>query len=242
MTGIATYTRPAPGSGRRRILGAYRRLLVGGMVAACTLAIVGGTGFGASSDSETVSLWVDGTISITEPTGLDNSPSPSSGVIYLAGTPGTLKLGALKGQQQATGSLTYRITTNHPIGYVVILSNGRSGGSVLQSATGASFPDMGDTPGTINSTVSSFGVSIGDAATHAQGSVGLVSGSPWGTTGGTQGTLFRGVPSAGMVIATRSSGIDSDPFTINVAANLSTAQPLTAGSYTGTMNITASTL
>lgn len=207
------------------------------------LLCLSGVGLAATSSSVIVTTDVEPTISITDPFAINPSPAPQNGTTYVQGNPGKIDLGEMVGTEQATGSATWRITTNAPNGYSLNLASTRATGTVLQTTTGTSFPDMSETPGPYDPNTSRFGVSVGDSISHAEAAVSF-GGSQWGSVGGagTQGTLYRGVPFAGMPIARRSAPITNDPITINFAATLAATQPLAAGTYTGAVRLTASTL
>jgi hypothetical protein len=207
------------------------------------LLCLSGLGVAATSSSVIVATDVEPTISITDPAGINPAPAPQNGTAYVAGSPGKIDLGELVGTEQATGSATWRITTNAPNGYSLSVASTRATGTVLQTTTGSSFPDMSETPGPIDPNASRFGIAIGDPIGHSEGAVSF-GGSQWGSLGGggSQGTLYRNVPFAGIPIARRNAPITNDPVTINFAATLAASQPLTAGSYTGAVRLTASTL
>lgn len=212
-------------------------LVLGVLVLACA-----GTGVGATTDDVVVGTSVEPVISITEPTGLDPAPAPQNGTAWVAGLPPKIDLGELQGTEVATGSATWKVDTNAPNGYSLTMTSTRADAPLLRGTAG-NFPDMPDTPSALNPNISAFGVAIGDSVGHAQAAVAFA-GSPWGTTGpgGTQGQLYRSVPSAGMQIAGRTAPAAADPVTVNFAATLSANQAIPAGAYSGTIRITASTL
>ncbi len=212
-------------------------LLVIGTLCLATAALAG-TGFGATTASVQPQTQVDPTISITEPTALD---SGSTGTSWTSGSPSTVDLGHLQGQGTATATATWKVTTNNPTGYLAQLQNTGTG-AVLTGAGSATFPDMGASPAALNAGVSAFGVAVGSPTTHAQVAPGNLPGQPWGTTGGTQGTLFAGVPPTGVAVGSSATAITGDPITVTLGANLSATQPLAATSYSGTLRLTATTL
>lgn len=197
------------------------------------------TGFGASSSATTVITSVDGSITMFEPPGPDNEPAPSRGVTWTTGNPAVLNLGVLRGQDRKTAALTWRITTNHPAGYEVQLSNATSA-PVLKSEDGDEYPDLPMTPAELQETRTGFGIAMGNALLHTQPSVAAVPGGYWGTLGdgGTQGTLYQGIPTDGVVIATQPGPVQEDPYTVNFAANLSISEPVAVDSDTGAESYT----
>jgi hypothetical protein len=207
-------------------------------LAVAVVSALAGTGFGATTASVNPSAVVDSTISITEPTGLD--AGSSSGTSWVPGSPSTIVLGTLRGQQAATAVATWKVTTNDPDGYVAQLQN-TGAGHVLTSGSD-SFADMPGSPAPLSAGASAFGVAVGSPSTHAQTAVGNLPGTPWGTTGGTQGTLYGGVPVGGVTIGTESGPVTADPITLSLTANLSATQPLPAGAYSGTVRMIATTL
>lgn len=200
--------------------------------------MAGGTGFGATSDDSVIAATVDSTLTLTEPVGLEAAPAPTTGVTWTSGSPNLLHFGDVAGQDVASASATWKVSTNSGLGYELTLANPNSA-PVLQGP--GRFPDMAATPTTIDPTKTAFGVAIGNSTSHNQSSVDNISGQPWGTTGvgGTQGTLYRGVPVGGMVIGTRSSAVTDDEVTVNFVANLSSSEPVPYGAYAGFVRFTA---
>lgn len=231
-------TAPARSSHARPRWRASRSPLLIATFALLGAALLATTGWGATSATVTPTTQVDPTISITEPTALD---AGTTGTSWVSGSPSTIVLGSLRGQQQASATATWKVTTNNPTGYLAQLQNTGSG-AVLHGPGSESFPDMGTTPAAIAAATSAFGVAVGSPTSHAQVAPGNLAGTPWGTTGGTQGTLFAGVPSTGVSVGSAAAAITDDPITLTMAANLSSTQPLPAVAYSGTLRMTATTL
>lgn len=212
------------------------------LLAMTCLALVSGTGIGASSSTVVPYINVDQSISITDPTATNVAPAVTNGATWTPGAPDVLNLGELSGSEVASASLTWKVSTNSLGGYTVLLSN-PGAAPVMQPGGASGIDDMGSTPAAIVTTTSAFGVAVGDAVGHAEGSTNYAA-NPWGTTGGggTQGTLYRGVPVAGMQVAQRGAPVSSDPVTLNFAA-VSAASDLPAmGVYSGTVRLTATAL
>lgn len=217
--------------------------LTGALCALVALVALGGTGFGASSasSSKTVTATVLATISLSDPTAINSSPAPTAGTTWTDGGTNQLGLGELQPTDTAQASLTWKVTTSSSTGYQVTLAN--AGTAPLMKSGANSLADMPTSPAALDATKSHFGVAAGDPVNHGEGAVAFA-GTPWGTTGGSgsQGTLFRSIPTAGMVVASRTSGQTNDPFTLTFTATSVASQPVSTGSYTGTARITASVI
>lgn len=244
---VAVRVARPPVTNRRRLQRWLIRLLAGGSALLCCM---GATGFGAGSESATIGTTVNETISLTEPSAIDTTPDPTNNSTWTPGSPSTLRLGTdegdgdLVGQSQASASLTFTVTTNANGGYELQVANARGSGAVLQTADNVAFPDISDTPAALDTDVTAFGMAVGDSINHDQVSVDNIASSPWGTTGGsgTQGTLYRGIPTAGVIIATQATAVENDPVTLNFVANLSSSQPQPPGAYTGSLTMTVTAL
>ncbi len=213
-------------------------------IAACLAALMAPAGgFGGATDSQIVGTTVEPVVTITPPTSINSSPAPANSPTWQSGSPGRLSLGELRGTEYARASLTWKIMTNSPAGYTLQLANTRTSGSVLQTSQGDEYPDMGSQPKALNLDASAFGIAVGNGSSHNEAAA-AYSGSPWGTTGsgGTQGTLFRGVPSAGTTIAGRVGPVTDDPVTVTFASTLAALDPITRGSFNGSVRMTATTL
>jgi len=207
------------------------------------LAATAGTGIGATSLSttKTVTATVLASIALADPTALDTSPAPTAGTAWTDAATNLLVLGELQPTDVASASATWRVTTSNPTGYQVTLSN--TGAAPLMRSSAGTMADMPDSPAALDTSKSHVGVAAGDAVGHAQGAVSFT-GTPWGSAGagGTQGTLYRGVPAAGMIVASRTSGELNDPVTLNFAATTAASQPVPPGAYAGTVRVTAATI
>lgn len=213
------------------------------------------TGFGASSATVTPSASVVGTLTLSDPTTLNAAPPVCTDAIapldtddctdvrYTASPAKALSLGSLSGADVQAASLTWTVTTTNPSGYQVVMSNG--GGAPLMSGPAGTIPDMQSSPMVPASAVddaTQFGVAIGNPTSDNETSV-TYAGSPWVTSSGQQGELFRGIPTAaagGVQVAGRLGPQVDDPFTATfAAASIPSAQPA-AGAYSGTISVTAS--
>lgn len=230
-----------------------RTILVLACLVACAVA-ASGTGFGAASTgTSSASANLVGTLSMSDPTGVaTSSPVCSRAVatedtdgcadVTYAGSPQrVLGLGALTGNDVQAGSLTWRVTTTNPTGYVVHMSN--PGAAPLLRSSAGSIADMPGSPipATAVDDATHFGVAMGDAAADGEGAVAF-GGSPWITAAGQQGELFRSVPTGGMVVAQRTAPQSNDPVTATFAAASLATTPPTPGAYSGTIQLVASAL
>jgi hypothetical protein len=219
------------------------------------LALFASTGFGANSAVILPGASIDSSLTLTDPSAQGATPpvctdavSPldtddCSDVSYSAATPRTLRLGSLSGTDVQAASLRWLVTTTHPSGYTVRMTNPTTG-PLLRSTT-SSIPDMQSSP-TVPATAvddaTHFGVALGDPGTDNEAAVDFTS-SPWVTASGQQGELFRGIPSGSdIVVAERITPQVNDPFTATFAlASVAGQQPV-AGSYAGTVRLTASVI
>lgn len=230
-----------------------RKVAVPVVVGILTMALASGTGFGASAATDQVTANVLSTISLTSPTALDSVPPVCGTAVsalnadgcpatYAAGATDTLQLGELAVTDVEARRLTWKVTTTSTTGYSVQLRN-TSPGDVLQSASDT-IPDMPAspmTPAAAVDTATQFGVAAGDPESDNQASVSF-GGSPWESTSGQQGELFRGIPSTGIVVAQRTTPQVNDPFSLTfAAASVFSDQPKN-GEYTGLLRLTASTI
>jgi hypothetical protein len=226
---------------RRRKIPRGPLLLAGGLISA-TLILAGlaDTGIGATSlsDQKTVTATVASMITLTDPVALDSGSAAD--VTWSAGSPDVLNLGEVGAGETTTASFTYRVTTTSPTGYTLQVSNVGSA-PLMQGSGGISIPDMGAAPAALVTTTSAFGLAAGDKTGHNQASVNYA-GTPWGTTGGggTQGTLYRGIPVAGATVAQQAAPSANDPTTLNLAAINANNSLLAPGAYTGLMRVTPS--
>lgn len=219
------------------------------------LAIVAasGTGFGANTSTQTVSAQLQSTISMSNPDSVSTAiplctktlaPADTDAcndVTFTTAPAQALSLGSLSGADVQAGALTWRVTTTNPAGYVVRMSNAGSA-PVMRSSAGT-IADMPDTPISASAVAGSthFGVAMGNPSTNNETSVSFA-GSPWVTSSGQQGSLFRSVPVSGMVVAQKTAPATNEPFTATfAAASIVKAIPPT-GAYSGNVSVVASTL
>lgn len=221
-------------------------------VLAVLAAAVSGTGFGATSGNHDASANLVGSLSMADPAAVSTTTPVCSQTVATADTDGctdvafanatrVLTLGALSGNDVQAGSLTWKVTTTNPTGYVVHMSNAAA--APVMRSSGSTIADMPDTaiPASAVDDATQFGVAMGDPATDGEGAVSFP-GSPWVTASGQQGELFRGIPSGGMIVAQRTSAQANDPLTATFAAASVTSAPPAAGSYSGTVSLVASAL
>jgi hypothetical protein len=234
-------------------LSRHAGLLLGAALGAViVLGLLASTGFGVTTTSPIVTADVPLTLSLADPTAIDAAPAPVNGPIFTGGSPDTLNLGDLTGSEDATASLTWLTSTNNPNGYSLTIEN--TGAAPLLQPSVGGFADMdttlrplsdyADCTGPIAAaSVSSFGVSAGDAVGHSQASVNYA-GTPWGTTGGggTQGTLYRNIPVGGALVGQVNTPAKDSPTTLNFAALIRACDPVSQGAYAGTARVTALTL
>jgi hypothetical protein len=226
--------------------------LVGLLVVAALWASA--TGFGATASTQLPNANVLGTLSMSDPTSKAADPAlctdavapldtDNCGDVAFSGSGASkvLKLGSLSGTDVQAGSLTWKVTTTNPTGYVVRLSN--AGTAPLLRSASSTIPDMATSPLVALAAVDDathFGVAMGDGATDAEGAVNYA-GSPW-VTGGQQAELYSGIPAAGMDVCRRMTAQNDDPCTATFAAASISSQPPTPGSYAGTVRMVASAL
>ena len=230
-----------------------RRIL---LIPACLVVAAiaaSGTGFGASSGTSGASANLVGTLSMTDPTAVattnpvctravaTNDTDGCGDVTYVGSPQRVLGLGALTGSDVQAGSLTWRVTTTNPAGYVVHRSN--PGAAPLLRSSGGNIADMpgAPIPATAVDDATHFGVAMGDAGSDGEGAVSF-GGSPWITSAGQQGELFRSVPTGGMIVAQRTSPQSSDPVMATFAAASIAGSPPAPGAYSGTVQVIASAL
>jgi hypothetical protein len=222
------------------------RALAGTLLAAAiVLTAAAGSGFGATSANSTVQVvtTVNDALSLTDPATLDASPAPSDGATWSAGSPNHIWLGSLQGSQVGSASATWKVSTTGANGYSVEMSSLASNAPMMRSGAD-SFPDMcaigSGCPAPLSTGHSHFGVAVGSPTGHNQGAVTAM----WGTSGagGTQGTLYAGVPVGGVAIAQRSHAVTNDPFTIDFAAVSASSDTPPPGSYAGTIRLVVTSL
>ena len=221
-----------------------RRRLTFALVAVLALLATIGSGFGATSASNTVIVTTNiaDTISLIQPASLDASPAPTAGATWTAGSPSSINLGQLQGSVVRSASATWKVSTNSVNGYSLTLTNPASA-PVMKSGTNT-YPDMctvgGGCPAALSTATSAFGVAVGDSTGHSQLAVPAL----WGTTGGggTQGTQFAGIPVGGMTIGLRGAAISNDPVTLNFAAVSNSLNLRPPGIYAGSILLTAISL
>ncbi|MCW2961317.1 MAG: hypothetical protein JWM90_1704 [Thermoleophilia bacterium] len=210
------------------------------------------TGFGATSATPLPSANITSTLTLTDPAAEGAEPpictntfapldtDDCADVTFSAANPKTLRLGSLAGTDVQAGSLRWLVTTTHPTGYTVRMSN--PGPAPLLRSSAASIADMQSSPSVPAGAVDDsthFGVALGDPGADNEAAVDFI-GSPWVTAGGQQGELFLGIPQGGIVVAARGTAQSNDPFTATFAvASVAGQQPAT-GSYSGTVRIAAS--
>ncbi|MCW2949392.1 MAG: hypothetical protein JWN41_405 [Thermoleophilia bacterium] len=226
-------------------------MIIAGLVA---VAAVGGTGFGASKVTLVPTAAIIGTLSMTSPTALSSSLSPvctkavatldtdaCSDVSFAAGPPLSLSLGTLSGADVQAGTLTWKVSTTNPAGYVVHVLN--PGPAPFIHGAGGGIPDMSAAPIPASAVdkATHAGIAVGDPTTDGEASVSFA-GSPWVTASGQQGELFRGVPTAGLVVAQRTTPQLDDPVTITIAAASVPSSLPPAGGLDATLSVIASAL
>lgn len=212
-------------------------------VAALLLVLVSAsTGMGAGQISSTVPVatTVYDTISLTAPDALDSKSADD--VSWFKGPPGLLSLGSLQASEIGAASATWKVSTTAANGYTLALESSRDSTPILRS-TGSTntFPDMcvigsGSCPSSLVTNASGFGVAIGNGAARQDAVP-----ASWGS-GTAQGTLYAGVPTDPVVIATRSSSASNDPVTITFKAVSAPIDQPPSDVYVGTMRLTATTL
>jgi len=213
------------------------------------------TGFGATDASITTSANVVGTLALTDPASLSATPPVCTDALAPldtddcgdvsftgAGASKALRLGGLSGTDVQAGSLTWRVTTTNPTGYRVHMSN--AGAAPLLRSSSSQIADMPTSApflaaGSVDD-ATQFGVAMGNPAADDEAAVSFA-GSPW-VNGGQQGELFSGIPTAGMVVAERTSAQSNDPFTATFAVAAVASQQPAAGSYAGTVRVVASAI
>jgi hypothetical protein len=211
------------------------------LAAVVALLAVGATGIGAAP--VTVQTSVLSTISLSEPAAINPAPAPSAGTTWTPGNPDVLNFDELGPGTTGEASLTWQVTTTSPTGYQVLVANA-SGVAPLMKSGANSIDDMPGVPADRATlmTDSQFGMSAGDRVAHNQASVDFA-GTPWGANGTTQGELYGSIPVGGAKVAERTSGPHTnDPFTLNFLAIHANGDSPAAGAYTGTIQITASTI
>ncbi|MBC7461291.1 MAG: hypothetical protein H7287_08005 [Thermoleophilia bacterium] len=241
-----------------QLRGAWRMLptpRVAGLLIAFVVAALAasGTGFGASSGTVAPSANVIGTLSLSDPTTLEpNTPLCTRQLAPLdtdgctdttfASGPPTLGLGSLTGADVQAGRLTWKVSTTNPLGYVVHVRNAGTA-PLLHAGTGG-IPDMQSSPMVPASAVPNSthaGIAVGDPIADNQASVNYP-GSPWVTSAGAQGELFRGVPTTSIVVAQRTTAQVGDPVSISLAAAQVPSALAPSGSLTASLSIIASAL
>lgn len=231
----------------RRTPNLRRRLTV---VASCLVAfavVASGTGMGAATSNRDVSTTLVGSLSMSEPVAAAANPICSrpvdtdacSAVSFLGGAERVLSLGSLSGTDVEAGSLTWRVTTTNPAGYTVRMSN--VGAAPLLRGTAGAIADYPSAPVSADAAagMTGFGVAMGSAGAP-EPAVGYPS-SPWVGAAG-QGSMFAGIPGAGIKVAERNTATASDPFTATFAASSVPGSAPAAGSYSGTVSVVASAL
>ena len=214
------------------------------LIMTAVAAFAAGTGIGAAPPV-TVTTNVLPTISLSDPAAINPSPAPSADAVWTGGTPDILNFGEIGPAETGEASLTWTVTTDNPTGYQLTVSNASGVAPMLKSGSN-SIDDMSTTPTNRTSlmTQTQFGFSAGDRVGHSQASVNYAA-SPWGTTGGagTQGELYRSIPVGGTKAAEQVAGpLTNDPVTLNFLMIHSASDSPAAGSYAGTLQVTASTI
>jgi len=227
------------------------------LAAVAGLALVAGTGFGATASTQNPTATVAATIALTDPTSLGAVPALCTNtlapldtddcgdVAYTAGNPnGLLRLGSLAGTDVQAGALRWQVTTSNATGYRVYLRN--VGAAPLMKSAGGSIADMpaaAPIPASAVDDSTHMGVAVGDGGADNEGAVSYPA-SPWVTSGGQQGELFAGVPTSnpGLIVAQRTTAQTNDPFTVTFAVASVAGQQPPAGAYAGTVELTASTI
>ncbi|MCW2922779.1 MAG: hypothetical protein JWM98_183 [Thermoleophilia bacterium] len=223
-------------------------------VLACALvaaALFATSGFGATSATQSPTANVVGTLSLTDPTATAADPPVCTAALapldtdhcadvsFAGGPTKVLRLGALSGSDVQAAALRWSVTTTNPTGYRVIMSN--AGAAPLLRSGSTTIPDMPASPPVPASGVddaTQFGVAMGDAGSDGENAIPTA----WETSTGQQGELFTGIPTAGMVVAERTTPQTNDPFTATfAAASVASAQPA-PGAYAGTVRLVASAL
>lgn len=220
---------------------------------ACACVLLGATGFGATTSTQTPSANVVGVLALTDPTAKSADPpvctdalapldtDDCGDVTFTGGATKLLNLGALSGSDVQAGSLRWTVTTTNPTGYRVHMSN--AGAAPLLQGSAGSIADMQTSPLVPASAVDDathFGVAMGDPAADNESAVAFT-GSPW-VNAGQQGELFSGIPAAGMVVAERLTPQANDPFTATFAVAAVIGQQPTPGTYSGTVRLVASAI
>ncbi len=215
------------------------------------LACVGmfaSSGFGATTADIDPTANVVSTLSLTDPAAKGADPGvcgaalapldtdDCTDVTFAGGASKVLKLGSLVGADVQAGALRWTVTTTNPTGYRVLMQN--PGAAPLMRSGSASIADMSTStlvPATGVDDATHFGVAMGDEASDAEGSIP----ASWETGTGGQGELFSGIPTAGMVVAERTTPQTNDPFTATFAVASVAGQQPAPGSYAGTVLVTA---
>jgi hypothetical protein len=232
-----------------------RRTLVAlAALAASALVLASATGFGATGSTQTPSATLLGMLALTDPVAKSADPPVCTAalapldtdgcadVAFAGGASKVLDLGSVSGSDVQAGSLRWQVTTTNPFGYRVHMSN--AGPAPLLQGTAGSIPDMSTSPMVPAAAVDDsthFGVAMGNPATSNESAVSY-GGSPWVLGDGTQGAVFSGIPTGGMVIAERTTAQANDPFTATFAVAAIAGQQPAPGSYAGTVRIVASAL